>query len=100
MNYRMNSQESDISYKPFTSSNEVSSNSSQDKYTLGCCCVTDKWYFDHTGLASIKEYDNTVNNCCVWLDCCTWCLEFRITKSSVCEKPVICYLCCCSIYFI
>jgi len=96
----MNECESNISYKPFTDSNDMSSNSSQDKYTLACCCVTDKWYFDHTGLATIKEYDSTVNNCCISLDCCTWCLEFRIRKCSICEKPCICYLCCCSIYFI
>jgi hypothetical protein len=96
----MGYQESDISYIKFTNSSEMISDFSDNKYTLGCCCITDKWYFEHTGLASMKEYDNTINNCCVWLDCCTWCLEFQTRKYNVCEKPTICYLCCCSIYFI
>jgi hypothetical protein len=96
----MSEQESNTSYKVFTNCNKLISNSSEDKYTLSCCCITNKWYFQHTGLAAIKNYDNTANNYCVCLDCCTWCLEFRTRKYSVCEKPIICYLCCCSIYFI
>ena len=27
-------------------------------------CVSDKWCFDHTGLASIREYDKNIINCC------------------------------------
>ncbi len=96
----MNNKESEITYKTFTNSDEdLSSKSSEDKYTLSYCCITDKWYFEHTGLAGIKEYDDSVNNCCVCLDCCTWCLEFRTNKTCICKKQTICYLCCCSFYF-
>jgi hypothetical protein len=63
-------------------------------------CVSDKWCFDHTGLASIREYDKNINNCCTCLDFCTWCFEFRTQKNSIlCKKDTNCYLCCCSIYF-
>lgn len=58
-----------------------------------------KWLFRHTGIPTIKEYDNNINNCCTCLDCCTWCLEFHINKYSICKNPTICYLCCFSIYF-
>jgi hypothetical protein len=71
---------------------------SENKYTLCCCCITNKWCFQHTGLTAVKDYDNTANNYCICLDCCTWCLEFRTRKYDICEKPIICYLCCCSIY--
>ncbi len=83
----------------YTNSNETT-NYSENKYTLGCCCISNKWYFEHTGLASMKEYDNTANNYCICLDCCTWCLEFKMRICSEGKKPIICYLCCCSIYFI
>jgi hypothetical protein len=72
----------------------------ENKYLINGCCISDRWCFQHTGLAAVKEYDDSVNTCCVSLDCCTWCLEFRTTKiSSICKKQTICYLCCCSIYF-
>jgi hypothetical protein len=62
--------------------------------------ISDKWCFEHTGLASIREYDKNINNCCICLDCCTWCFEFRTQKKSLlCKKETNCYLCCCSIYF-
>lgn len=97
----MSDQENDTSYNTFNNTSEkVLSNPSSENYLIPCCCVTNKWYFNHIGLASMKEYDNTVNNYCVCLDCCTWCLEFQTRKYAVCEKPIICYLCCCSIYFI
>jgi hypothetical protein len=90
----MSDQESEIS--------KISNaNSSQYKYTLNCCCISDKWCFQHTGLAGVKEYDDIANNFCICLDCCTWCLEFKTTKiSCICKKNTICYLCCCSIYFV
>ena len=72
---------------------------SENKYTLGCCCITNKWCFQHTGLTALKEYDNTVNNYCICLDCCTWCLEFNINKKSMCKNETNCYICCCVIYF-
>ena len=72
----------------------------KDKYSISCCCISEKWWFDHTGLPSIKTYDKNTNNCCICLDCCTWCLEFQIKRYSICVKPTNIYLCCCSIYFI
>ena len=71
------------------------------KKNYDCCCYTiDMWCNEHTGLAIINEYDNNVNNCCIFLDCCTWCIEFRRDKYEICNNQTICYFCCCSIYFI
>lgn len=73
----------------------------ENKYLINGCCISDKWCFQHTGLAAVKEYDDSTNNYCISLDCCTWCLEFRTTKISwICKKNTICYLCCFSIYFV
>ena len=63
------------------------------------CCISDKWLFEHSGIAWFKMYDETENNYFLCLDCCTWCLEFRCNKWSICEKGMNCYLCCCVLYF-
>ena len=71
----------------------------EDKTPVGCCCISEEWCFNHGGLPSLKIYDKNANNCCTCLDCCSWCLEFRRKKMSICKKQTNCYLCCCSIYF-
>jgi hypothetical protein len=81
------------------SNNSVLVPPSKDKYLL-CCCISEKWWFDHTSIPVINEYDKNDHNCCICLDCCTWCLEFRVKKKSICSKNINCYLCCCVIYFI
>lgn len=88
--------ESDILYNAATDSDGKLLSYNNCSY----CCLSEKWCFQHTGLASIKRYDNNTNNCCICLDYCTWCLEFRTRKYSICERETTCYLCCCSIYFI
>jgi hypothetical protein len=72
---------------------------SEYKYFIKCCCISEKWCFNHIGIATISEYDESINNYCTCLDCCTWCLEFRFEKMSTCKKETNCYLCCCVIYF-
>lgn len=97
----MTSQESDTLYNAVRNSSGKISIPSKNKYLFGCCCcITEKWYIQHAGLASIKYYDDNINHCCTCFDCCTWCLEFRTRKYFVCERQIACYLCCCSIYFI
>ena len=64
-----------------------------------CSCFNESWCFAHTGITSNREYNENVNNCCTYLDCCTWCLEFRTNKYSICKNQTIFYLCCFSIYF-
>lgn len=71
---------------------------SEKKYIL-CCCISEKWCFEHSGIAVIKEYDENKNNCCKCLDCCTWCLEFKFKKPCNCIKDTNCFICCCTIYF-
>ena len=61
-----------------------------------CCCISEKWSFEHSGIATFKQYDE--NSCCTCLDCCSWCLEFRC-KKICCFKNKICYVGCCTIYF-
>jgi len=70
---------------------------SENKYLL-CCCLSEKWCFEHTTPAIIKDYDENMNNYCICLDYCTWCLEFKLNKKC-CIKDTNCYLCCCTIYF-
>lgn len=72
---------------------------SREDKTMVCCCISKKWLFEHSGFPGIKNYDKNKNNCCICLDCCTWCLEFRLSKQFNCIKDTNCYLCCCSIYF-
>jgi len=96
----MSNQQTETLYNPVINSNDTTPTSSKNKYILSCSCITEKWCFEHTGIAGIKEYNDNVSNCCTCLDCCTWCLEFRTRKYSICEKQTACYLCCCSIYFI
>lgn len=95
----MSELQSNTLYNAVRNSDKIMLKPPEDKYILSCCCITEKWCFEHTGLAIIKEYDKNVNNCCKCLDCCTWCLEFRAKKYSICTKQTNCYLCCCSIYF-
>ena len=92
------SNERDSLYNAVRNSDKLLLTPSEDKYML-CCCISEKWCFNHTGIASIREYDKNINNCCICLDCCTWCLEFRRQKMSICSKQTNCYLCCCAIYF-
>jgi len=62
-----------------------------------CCCITEQWCFEHSGIASFANYDE--NSCCTCLDCCSWCLEFRC-KKICCFKNKIFYVGCCTIYII
>jgi len=71
---------------------------SEKKYIL-CCCITEKWCFEHSGIAVFTEYDETKNNCCKCLDCCTWCLELNYKNPFNYVKDTHCYLCCLSINF-
>jgi hypothetical protein len=64
-----------------------------------CCCITDQWCFEHSGIAGFNNYDEDKNNCCTCLDCCTWCLEFKFKKPLNCIKDTNCYICCFAIYF-
>ncbi len=64
-----------------------------------CCCVTEKWCFEHSGIAGFTSYDENKNNCCTCLDCCTWCLEFKLRKPTNYMKDTNCYICCFAIYF-
>jgi hypothetical protein len=100
----MSDLQSDTLYNAVRNSDKISLNKSNDhtndKYLIPCCCVTDKWCFEHSGIAIPKQYSETEFNCCTCLDCCTWCLEVKIQKYSICVKQTNCYLCCCSIYFI
>jgi hypothetical protein len=86
-------------YTVFSNSDSILIRPSEDKYIIYCCCITEKWCFEHSGIALFKEYDETKNNCCICLDCCTWCLEFNLKKPSNCIKDTNCYLCCITIYF-
>ncbi len=66
-----------------------------------CCCISEKWCFEHSGIPAFNYYDQNINNICLYLDCCSWCLEFKLSKKKYCnDKDTICYLCFCSIYFI
>lgn len=95
----MNETESNTLYNAVRNSDKIKLNlPSKDKHLI-CCCISDKWFFEHTGIASISIYDENTNNCCICLDCCTWCLEFHSQKYTICKNKTICYLCCCSIYF-
>lgn len=91
--------QSDTLYNAVRNSNKIMLIPSEEKYFTTCCCISEKWCFEHTGLPSIKSYNKNINNCCICLDYCTWCLEFRRKKFPICKKQTICYLCCCSIYF-
>jgi hypothetical protein len=69
------------------------------KYKSICCCISEQWCFEHSGIAGFKNYDENKNHCCLCLDCCTWCLEFKIKKPLNIIKDTNCYICCFSIYF-
>jgi hypothetical protein len=70
---------------------------SENKYII--CCFSEKWCFKHQGLPIIKEYDETYCLCFRFLDCCTWCLEFKQKKTFICYKKTVCFICCCSITY-
>ncbi len=95
----MSELESNTLYNAVRNSDKTLLTPSKDKCIVGCCCMNEKWCLRHTGIPVIKEYDENVNNCCTCLDCCAWCLEFRINKCSICKNQTNCYLCCFSIYF-
>lgn len=90
--------ESDTLYNIVRNSDKLILKPSENKYFI-CCCVSEKWCFEHIGVAGIKEYDTNINNYCLCLDCCSWCLEFNVKKISLCKKKTNCYICCCTIYF-
>jgi hypothetical protein len=94
----MDNKSSETLYQSARTSDTILLKSSEDKYLL-CCCVTEKWCFEHSGIAVFKEYDEDINNCCKCLDCCTWCLEFNLKKPCNLIKDTNCYLCCLTIYF-
>jgi len=72
--------------------------SSNETYYL-CFCVSDKWCFKHQGISAYKNYDKNDCLCCTYLDCCSWCLEFKQKKNSLCKYKTICFFCCFSITF-
>ena len=84
-------------YTVSSNSNSILPQPSEDKYIL--CCITEKWCFEHSGIAVFKEYDETKKHCCKSLDCCTWCLELNYKTSFCCIKETYCYLCCLTINF-
>jgi hypothetical protein len=85
-------------YTICSNSDPIFRSPSDNRYVM-CCCITEKWCFEHSGIAGLKEYDETKNNCCKCLDCCTWCLEFNYKTRFNCLKDTYCYLCCLSINF-
>jgi hypothetical protein len=56
------------------------------------CCISDKWCFEHSGIAGFTTYDENKNNCCI-------CLEFKLKKPFNCIKDTNCYICCFVINF-
>jgi hypothetical protein len=99
----MSELESNTLYNAVRNSDKMLLRPPENKCKITCCCFScccsEKWCIKHTGIASIKEYDKNVNNYCICLDYCSWCLEFRNKKWKMCSKETNCYLCCCSIYF-
>jgi hypothetical protein len=72
--------------------------SSTKKYI--CCFITEKWCFKHQGLSAYKNYDDNDCLCFEFLDCCSWCLEFKQPRINwVCKEKTICFMCCFSITF-
>ncbi len=72
---------------------------SREDKSMICCCISNKWLFEHSGIAGFTTYDENKNNCCTCLDCCTWCLEFKLRKPINYMKDTNCYICCFAIYF-
>ena len=94
-------EESDTLYNAFTNSDKIYLNKQPtENYLIPCCCITDKWCFDHSRISINTDYDEREFHCCTCLDCCTWCLEFKIKNCSICSKKTNLYLCCFTIYFI
>lgn len=94
----MENNSSETLYRATISSETIRLHPSKERHN-SCCFISEKWCFEHSGIAGFKHHDETKNNCCVYLDCCTWCLEFRCKKLSICSKEMNCYMCCCAIYF-
>ncbi len=95
----MENNSSETLYRATLSSETISLNSSRENRLSSSCFNSEKWCFEHSGIAGFKYYDETKNNCCICLDCCTWCLEFRCKKLPICSKEMNCYICCCAFYF-
>jgi len=70
---------------------------SENKYI---CCFSEKWWFKHQGVPLNKEYDETDCLCFQFLDCCSWCLEFKQKRNCLCRQRTFCFLCCCTITFV
>lgn len=94
----MDNSYSDTAYKAARSSDIIYFAPSEEKYIL-CCCISEKWCFEHSGIAGLNQYDESKNNYCKCLDCCSWCLEFNFKKPCKSVKDFNCYLCCLTIYF-
>ena len=58
-----------------------------------------RWLFFHSSPASYRIYDENTNYCCSYLNCCSWCLEFRYKENLFCKKNTICFLCCISFIY-
>jgi hypothetical protein len=85
-------------YKAARDSDNIFLVPSQEKKIM-CCFISEKWCFEHSGIAGLNQYDESKNNFCKCLDCCTWCLEFNLKKPCISIKDTNCYFCCLTIYF-
>lgn len=86
-------------YQICRNSETLSLKNLDNKNNFCCCCITYKWWFEHSGIPLFSTYDENKNNYCKCLDCCTWCLEFKMKKPIKCIKDTNCYFCCFVIYF-
>ena len=57
----MSELQSDTLYNAVRNSNKIMLIPSEEKYFTTCCCISEKWCFNHTGVASIREYDKNIN---------------------------------------
>lgn len=95
----MNECQSNTLYNAVRNSDKIVLVSTNNNNYSICFCVTEKWCVNHTGFSGFKNYNKNENNCCICLDCCSWCLEFHIKKPGLCKNSTNCYLCCFAIYF-
>lgn len=63
------------------------------------CCISYKWCFAHLGFSGNTTYDEDTCLCCRCLDCCSWCLEFNNKTNWFCRYKMVCFGCCCSIFY-
>lgn len=69
-------------------------------YNCLCCkneCL--KWLFFNSSPAAYYLYDENTNYYCTFLDCCSWCLEFRYKENVICKKNTVLFLCCVSFIY-